>query len=229
MPRSHVSHCRSLSRSLIFASMLSACSAAGEPAATSDTTHDVRYVARLVSLTQGDGGGYGADRLPAIVEGPPHGAGCCAGSTDVVSLGNGGEIVVAFDVDVVDEPGVDLIVFENPFEIAGDPTNLWSELGEVSVSEDGVAWTTFPCAQPTPRNAPPPYGQCAGWRPVMATVERPVDARDAAKAGGDAYDLATIGVRRARYVRVRDLRSERPAKDGTAGFDLDAMAAVHWE
>ena len=180
------------------------------------------YVSRVVSFTKGDGGGYGQDKMPTVVEGPPHGGGCCAGSTDVLSLGDGGEIVVAFDVEIVDGPGVDLLVFENPFEIGGDKTNILAELGEVSVSEDGVSWSTFPC---TAREYP--YGACAGWHPVYATPDDPVDVDHPEKAGGDPFDLADLGVTRAKFVRVRDMRTKIPSISATAGFDLDAMAVIH--
>ena len=90
-------------------------------------------------------------------------------------------------------------------------------IGEVSVSEDGSTWSTFPC---TAKEYP--YGSCAGWRPVNATPNDPVDVAHPEKAGGDPFDLAEIGVARAKYVRIRDAHSERAACCGTAGFDLDA-------
>lgn len=184
--------------------------------------HPARYVDQVVSFTQGEGGGFGADQLPTIVESAPHGGGCCFGSLDVVSLGHGGEIVLGFDPPIVDGEGHDFIVFENAFRIANDPNNVFSELGEVSVSEDGVTWTTFPC-DPTGQ-----WATCAGFREVYASPEDPVQVDAPDKAGGDPFDLATIGVRKAKFVRIRDLRSNRPAQQGMAGFDLDAVAALHW-
>ena len=203
----------------------SGCSAGADAPSTSQPgslSSGVHYITKVVSYTPGDGGGFGKDKLPAVVFGPPQGGGCCAGSVDVVSLGNGGEIVVGFDVEIVDGPGVDLLVFENAFRIAGDPDNVLAEPAEVAVSEDGTTWTAFPC---TAKSAP--YGTCAGWHPVLATRETGVDANDPDKAGGDPFDLATIGVARARYVRIRDMNGRFPAKDGTAGFDLDAIAVLH--
>lgn len=197
---------------------------AGARPAVAQVAHPARYATSVISYTQGDGGGYGSDQLPWIIQGPPEGGGCCAGSTDVLSLGNGGEVVIGFDVEIVDGDGPDLIVFENPFEIANDPKNVFYELGEVSVSEDGQTWTPFPCDP----SSGLPFGTCAGWRPVYATPTDPVDVTDSARAGGDPFDLSLIGVKRARYVRIRDLRTDRPAADGTAGFDLDAIAVLHW-
>jgi len=183
----------------------------------------VRYATKVVSYTKGVKGGFNEDKLPNIVLGPPVGGGCCAGSLDVLSLGDGGEIVVGFDVAIVDGDGADFVVFENPFEPAGDPTSVLAEPAEVSVSEDGVTWTAFPCTATTY-----PYGSCAGWHPVYATAESPIDPLDPARAGGDAFDLSTIGVKRARFVRIRDMNRRFPAASPTAGFDLDGVAVLHF-
>jgi hypothetical protein len=53
-----------------------------------------------------------------------------------------------------------------------------------------------------------------------------VDPVDPSVAGGDAFDLAALGLPRAGFVRVRDLGLGSPTPD-TAGFDLDAVASVH--
>jgi hypothetical protein len=45
-------------------------------------------------------------------------------------------------------------------------------------------------------------------------------------SGGDAFDLATVGLRRARFVRIRDLQTHGPTAPA-AGFDLDAIAVLH--
>jgi hypothetical protein len=90
----------------------------------------------------------------------------------------------------------------------------------VSVSDDLVTWTDFPCTA-----TKPPYGLCSGWHAVFANPdENDIDPTDPDKAGGDPYDLADIGVARARYVRVTD----RPDLTGMAGvYDLDAVAIVN--
>lgn len=181
-----------------------------------------RYVTRVVSFTPGEGAGFGADAMPDIVMGPPRGEGDLRGSTDVVSLGAGGSIVVGFDVDIVDGPGDDLTVFENPFTVPGVETRYWEELGEVSVSLDGVSWRTFSCNPSGPR----PHPNCAGWNPVYANPRDGLCATDPRVSGGDGFDLAAVGLPRARYVRIRDLRTQGLAVPST-GFDLDAVAVVH--
>ncbi len=169
----------------------------------------------------GPGQNTGQDLFPAPVLGPPKGGAPCNGSTDVVSLGNGGWVVLEFAGDaIVDGPGPDFIVFENPFAIGCDPNQIFAELGTVAVSDDGVTWKEFPCTATAP-----PYGQCSGWHIVNANADtNDIDPTDPAVAGGDPYDLADLGVKSARYVRITD----RADITGQAGvYDLDAVSIVH--
>ena len=182
-----------------------------------------RFATQVVSFTPGACAGFGKDALPGVVLGPPAGAPAGQGSTDVVSLGSGGEIVLSFAPNaLVDGPGVDLLVFENAFIVAGG-TQTFAEPGEVSVSDDGESWTTFPCTATAA-----PWGACAGWHTV-AQPGAEVSPVDPAQIGGDPFDLADIGVTRAQFVRIRDKTSQRCTSPGptTNGFDLDAIAAVH--
>lgn len=180
------------------------------------------YATRVVSFTPGPGANYGQDELPDIVLGPPLGGGDLRGSTDVVSLGAGGEIVLAFDdVAITDGPGTDFVVFENPFMVPGATVRYWEELGEVSVSDDGVRWVTFTCAHATR-----PHTGCAGWNVVYASPANAYCPNDPESAGGDGFDLADVGLREARYVRIRDLETQGQASPST-GFDLDAVSVVH--
>jgi hypothetical protein len=156
--------------------------------------------------------------MPDIVLGPPKGGGTTKGSVDVVSLGNGGEIVLSFEPNaIVDGPGDDFIVFENAFYATSD-SKPYAEPAEVSVSEDGTNWTAFPCSS----TKEPPYDTCAGWRPVLAS-------EDPKAAGGDPFDLATIGVKQARFIRIKDRTTQRCTSQGpnTNGFDLDGAFAIH--
>jgi hypothetical protein len=169
----------------------------------------------------GSGQDVGQNLFPGPVLGAPKGGGCCKGSLDVVSLGNGGTVTLEFgDTQIVDGDGPDFIVFENAFYAGGDTEKPFAELGTVAVSEDGQTWTEFPCTA-----IAAPYGSCAGWRPVFANPdENAIDPLEPTVAGGDAFDLADIGVASARYVRVTD----REDLEGAAGvFDLDAVGVVH--
>jgi hypothetical protein len=189
-----------------------------------------RFVTKVVSFSRGPCSGYGLDLMPDVVEGPPIGQGNLLGSTDVFSLGNGGEIIVSFEPNaIVDGPGVDFIVFENPFYIGGNPDDIYAEPGEVSVSDDGVNWTSFPCTDATQS---PPYGQCGGVHPVYSNPDNGISPIDPTTAGGDQYDLADIGVTHATYVRIVDKVMSEPCPESGVlptknGFDLDAIAIVN--
>ncbi|WP_156338998.1 cell surface protein [Chondromyces crocatus] len=180
-----------------------------------------RTASCVLSFTPGEGSGFGMEEYPEIVYGPPHGGSSSSGSLHVLSLGKGGEIALGFGGNtIVDGPGPDFIVFENPFLVGGDPMKVFKELGEVSVSADGETWTTFPCQADAY-----PYEGCAGWRPVLATPDSGEGMFNPEVAGGDPFDLAELGLSEVRFVRVRDI-SNFGAAD-TAGFDLDAIAIVN--
>ena len=178
-----------------------------------------RTISCVESFEAGDEAGYGSNRYPDVIYGEPYGNGLTAGGVDVLSLGKNGVITVGFGGNaIVDGPGVDFIVFENPFQY-GDGL-FFRELGEVSVSLDGQTWLAFPCDQ----GAMPPLG-CAGATPVLANGDLGISAYDPAVSGGDAFDLATLGLSEVRFVRIRDLLGY--GAEPTAGFDLDAVSIVH--
>ncbi len=208
--------------SLLLSAAACSGSASAPQAAARCDGESAQFATRVVAVEFGPGQDFGQDRFPAAVLGPPRGGGCCAGSTDVTSLGDGGSVVLELGADIVDGPGADFIVFENAFvpQDAGDE-EVYAELGRVSVSADGETWSSYECSARTY-----PYGDCAGWRPVLADETTPVDVHDSAAAGGDAFDLATLGVSSARYVKIEDV----PEADGGVGtFDLDAVAVVNMD
>ncbi len=198
----------------------------GYPVADGGVLRADRFVTHVVSKALGACAGFGLNRMPGVVEGPPIGGGDGTGSLDVLSLGNGGEIVLSFDPNaIVDGAGSDFIVFENPFLIGGDPHKPNAEPGEVSVSEDGVTWKTFPCTATAY-----PYGACAGWHPVYSSPSNGISPVDPVTAGGDPFDLADVGLASARFVRIRDKANEQcpPGSPSTTnGFDLDAISIVN--
>jgi hypothetical protein len=185
-----------------------------------------RFATAVKSFTPGTCAGFGDKEL---VLGPPVGAGELKGSLDVLALGAGGEIVLSFEPNaIVDGPGPDFIVFENAFYAGGNKDQPVADLGEVSVSEDGTTWVPFPCTA----SAAPPYGACAGWHPVYSAPNNGISPFDPAKAGGEAYDLATVGLTKARFVKITDKATEPcnvTPKPNNAGFDLDAIAIVNGE
>ena len=201
---------------LVSACLLSAC-AHDEPLLPGSP-----YAIEVVAFEAGDNAGYGQDRMPDVVLGLPLGRGLSMGSTDVLSLGVGGSIVLEVGTPMVDGEGDDLVVFENAFFIGGVMSAPFVEPGIVGVSNDGVNFTEWPC---DPLTAP--YTGCAGIAPVTANGEFDFDHPE--MGGGDRFDLSDIGVTTARFVRIRDanvvtgMRAEAP----TAGFDLDAVAVLN--
>jgi hypothetical protein len=180
-----------------------------------------RFATSVESFVPGPGPTFGQGQLPEVVLGPPKGAGAVNGSLDVVTLGNGGSLTLGFaPSSIIDGPGPDFIVFENAFYVNGDPLHPYAELASVEVSEDGEHFQAFPCTA-----SEAPYESCAGYHPTYANPDKnAIDPTDPAVAGGDAFDLADLGVAQARYVRIID-RVDLATASGT--FELDAVSIAN--
>ena len=184
------------------------------------------WLDRVRAFTPGALSGFGAADLPRIVLGPPEGFGAEAGSTDVVSLGMSGTIVVSFDDNaVVDGPGDDLVIFENSFHAGSVGGPLFTEYALVEVSADGKHWHAFPYDAETGEGL-------AGIEPVFASSMNAIDPL-ALEGGGDRFDIGQLGLDVVRLVRLTDAGEEiddygNHSFAGTkGGFDLDAAAALH--
>lgn len=214
----------------------------------------------VTSVTYGIGAGFGQSYFPQNVLGPPYGSADAnnpqSSPEHLLSLGNGGRIVLGFlDNIVVDGPGVDLAVFENPLIQIGDTEYSFCEAAIVAVSQDGNRFYTFGYDF-----IPPPEGGrlgrmsdyigLAGIHPVYSSPENGIDPLNPAVSGGDFFDLADVGLAWAKYVKIIDtgvpgtLTEMRDADGdviddpgnlyndpsiGKLGFDLDAVAAIHWQ
>jgi len=178
-----------------------------------------RFVTGVVDFAFGEGQDHGQADFPLPILDGPLGGGCCMGSLDVTSLGEGGFVIVEFEGNVIaDGDGPDFIVFENPFVPQGaDESAVFAEVGSVSVSQDGVTWYDYPCTADEY-----PFGACAGWHAVLANVDdNEISPLDPKTAGGDAFDLAELELDWVRYVRIED------RADSEGAFDLDAVAIVN--
>jgi hypothetical protein len=176
----------------------------------------------VVSFEPGEYAGFGADKMPDVVLGAPSAKNTSAGSLDVVSLGLGGSIVLRFEPPLLDVRGSDVVIYENAFYYAGS-SDVFSEPGEVAFSEDGTTFYPVVC---TPENNMP--NGCAGMTPALATATNgfagvPGDVLDGG-GGGDAFDLADVGLLQAAFVRIVDRTNSGAGT--SAGFDLDAVVAV---
>jgi len=187
-----------------------------------DTPTADAFADEAIRFEPGVGAGYGQDLFPDVVLGPPNGHEAGTPSLDVLTLGKGGIIELAFtDVCAIDGQGPDILVFENPF-------SGWQETGIVSASDDGKTWHAWPCSA---TNIDQGYPGCAGVSPVFANAENELDPTDPDEAGGDAFDLADLGLERACFVRIEDSGENVYYGDHstTDGFDLDAVAVVNGE
>lgn len=193
------------------ASSLGDTSADGSYDGGEQTCELPRWATSVVDFAFGTGQSHNqATRFPAAVLGPP----MASDLDSVVSLGNGGFVTLRFDRVIVDGPGPDFIVFENP--LPG-----FAELATVAISADGVSWHEFPCTAPL---LGPDFGSCAGVGVVHASPTNDVSPFDPTTAGGDAFDLASVALTSASFVRITD----RADLDGPRGvFDLDAVTLVH--
>ena len=119
---------------LACASSLTACVEPSERLAR----YHPSYAERVHNFEPGENSGFGATKMPEVVLGEPRGSGLYSGSTDVVSLGIGGMIVLDFGSKrVLNGPGPDFVIYENAFYTIGAPEFPFSEFGAVSVSQDG--------------------------------------------------------------------------------------------
>ena len=174
------------------------------------------------------------------------------GALDVVALGTGGSITLAFVNNViVDGPGPDFIVFENAFfclppDDASDDYGVFAEPVIVEVSDDGVNWARHPydaaslaalggtgCAD---RAAIEKLVGLAGITPTYGGINIVPDdllVWDAAGTagvsgwGGDAFDLSDFGLTTARFIRLTDAGTNVGFPGATQGADIDAVVALH--
>ena len=183
------------------------------------------FADEVTEFNPGDGFGFGNDQFPDIVLGSPEGNSSGGGGMDVLSLGFEGEIILEMtDFMIADGDGVDFIVFENAFFAGGNPNNPFSEPAIVSVSDDGNDFVAFDCSCNTADK--PLYPGCAGTLPTYASSTNGIDATDPAVAGGNAFDLADVGLESARFVMITDCGVSGNYSP-TAGFDLDAISVVN--
>lgn len=173
----------------------------------------------------GQNAGQGPAFFPRNVFGlPDSGASETVPATDprsVCSLGLGGVIEVGFSgYAIKDGPGEDFIVYENAFRYLND--RVYAEPARISVSADNIVWYDFPYDPVT-------LTGCAGITPTKGGY--PFDSES---GGGDAFDLATIGVDSVRWVRITDITQylldtpDHKYYDPTlSGFDLDAVVSKH--
>jgi len=230
------------------------CGAAFAPAELSAQPVTDCFADRVVSLRAGFVSAPPAFNTwqTGILFGPPGAATPTTGSLSVVSLGRGGEIVLEFtDNVIVDGPGPDFIVFENAFFCsavpisATDPWSVFAEPGIIAVSDDGVEFRTFPydtaalssvVSQCSDRTLLARLGGLIGITPSFTgnytvpddpLVFDPAAPGGVSGHGGDAFDLAAVGLATARFMRITDPDLGISLAGASEGLDLDGAVAIH--
>jgi len=126
-------------------------------------------------------------------------------TTEIVSIGAGGQLTVQFDSPIVDDPshpyGIDFIVYGNTFmvdaggEACGTPCVLSSEGGVIEVSSDGVTWVTIPDVEADGFAPPLGYRDATAYQELPGRVPTdptlPIDP-DLLPMDFDGADLPTI-------------------------------------
>jgi len=175
----------------------------------------------VVSVTFGPGAGFGqGEWFPGNILGPPDPMATpgapAASEEELLTLGTGGEIILTFHSGgIMNGPGPDFTIFENPF-VVGDNIAVFREVALVAVSEDGLSWHTFPYDSET-------FEGLAGVTPTNGWA----DPTNPAESGGDSFDLETVGLDQALFLRITDAGDLVP--DSGPSFDLDAVAVIHGE
>lgn len=160
-------------------------------------------------------------------------------SVDVVSLGDGGSITLAFDFAIENGDGPDFAVFENSF------SDTYLEFAHVEVSTDGARFVRFPSVSniqtdvqtTTYANSDPTlvHNLAGKYRQAYGT---PFDLQDLADSTG--IDLMAIN-----FIRIVDvvgsidpiygtydsqghlINDPYPTDFESGGFDLDGVGVIH--
>jgi hypothetical protein len=193
--------------------------AAGEAGSTAIDKDDPVFVAWVTGWEKYEPGA----EVDAAFQTPEKAVGKAAGnSSDVVSLGRGGQITMTFDTPIENGNGWDFAVFENAF------SDTFLELAYVEVSADGSNFVRFDNDSLTPEPV-------AGFGAVDPTN---IDsfAGKYRQGYGTPFDLEDVGLDQATYVRLIDIVGDGSDKDtsgdiiydpfptvGSAGLDLDAI------
>ncbi|MBL8963033.1 MAG: hypothetical protein KF787_09770 [Phycisphaeraceae bacterium] len=167
--------------------------------------------------------------------------------TEIVSIGRGGWLTLAFDAPVHDNPanpfGIDLLIFGSSFFYASDfspvAEDLWRPGGVVEVSADNADWRVVPGAVasglfPTRgfRDSLDPFGSDGGSLPT--DFHMPVDPSFSpwgktfdelssgygASGGGAGIDIAVTGLPWVKFIRLSN------PGDAPYAIGIDAVSSV---
>jgi hypothetical protein len=162
-----------------------------------------------------------------------------AGTTGIVSLGDGGFEVLQFSNPIIDAAGPDLAVFENGFN------DTFLELAFVEVSSDGVHFFRFPAVSNTDTTT-----QTNSFGPTDATLINNLAGKYRGNYGtpfdlSDVPNATLLNKQAITHVKIIDVvgciqnqycsrdannrivNDPWPTAFGSGGFDLDAVGVIH--
>ena len=198
----------------------------GDPAPEGPVLADV--------VLEAPGADSGLFRDPELAVNGVRGGGPFMGSLDVYSIGlePGDDLLVLgwSDRVVVDVPGPDLAVFENPFDTG--PSSRFMDPAIVEVSPDGIDFVAFPVDYDAPDRTvwssdPTHWRGFAGVTPVSLHAEdNPVDPFSL-EAGGDVFDLADLPADDPTTVRIF-MDGVRAVRVTAAAAQVDPETGAPW-
>ncbi|MBN4072638.1 T9SS type A sorting domain-containing protein [Crocinitomix catalasitica] len=160
-------------------------------------------------------------------------------SIDVVSLGDGGEIVLGFNFPIQNDPGPDFAVFENGFD------DFFLEFAHVEVSTDGITFVRIPSTTLVPITV-----QTASFGSTDTKLIHNLAGKFRQGFGTpfdleDVVDSTGINLDSINYVKIIDvvgsvgplygsydqfgiiINDPFPTAFESGGFDLDGVAVLH--
>ncbi len=167
------------------------------------------------------------------------------GSTDVLSLGDGGSATVSFDKLIFNGDGADFVVFENAMQNGANAHLYFSELAFVEVSSDGSSFVRFPSVSLTQNTT-----QLGTFEPTDPTKIYNLAGKYTSDYGSpfdlnELKDSAGIDINNITYIRVVDvvgsiapshaaydskgnaINDPYPTPFWSGGFDLQAVGAIN--
>lgn len=166
--------------------------------------------------------------------------------SDVISLGDGGEAIYYLENPIINGQGYDFAIFENGFMSPEDSALAYLELATVSVSNDGIVYTSFDaiCNNDT-------LFQIPGFGEYMNATKIHHLAGKYKHDYGTPFDLSDldtssgIKLNAIHFVKVKDvigtihpsfctrdkngrkINDPYPTPFPSGGFDLDALGIMH--
>lgn len=210
------------------------------------------FASRVAAYQQGPDAPVGFDNPALALGAPVLGGPNVPNNESIVSLGQGGFIVLGFSQPIADDPnnplGVDFVVYGNAFYVGGDPSKIYAEPGYIEIAQDtdgDGAWQdeTFYRIASIPATYTAGYTGpfagladtvpgVAGWS-LLLPDDDSVPGVSILSAGGTAVDIAKAlygsdpPLKQVDFVRIVDaLSDDASAITGGVTTEVDAVVVL---